>query len=56
MELMTIQEVADYFNVKPHTVRNWMRRGEIPKEAIFKIGATVRIRKHVLENFIFKTA
>lgn len=53
---MTIQEVADFFNVKPHTVRNWMRRGQIPKEAVFKIGATVRIRKQVLEGFIFKTA
>jgi excisionase family DNA binding protein len=56
MELMTVEEVASYFNVKPHTVRNWMRRGEIPKEAIFKIGATVRIKKNQLQDFIFKTA
>ena len=53
---MTINQVANYFDVKPHTIRNWMRRGEIPKEAIFKIGATVRIKKNQLENFIFKTA
>lgn len=56
MELMTIENTALYFNVKPHTIRNWIRRGQIPKEAVFKIGATVRIRKQVLENFIFKTA
>lgn len=56
MELMTVEEVAEFFNVKPHTVRNWMRRGQIPKEAIFKIGATVRIRKNQLEEFISKTA
>ena len=56
MELMTIPEVAVYFDVKPHTVRNWIRRKQIPNEAVFKIGATVRIKKSVLENFIFKTA
>jgi len=54
MELMTIPEVANYFEVKPHTVRNWIRRKQIPREAVFKIGATVRIRKNVLEKFIFQ--
>ena len=52
---MTIQEVAVYFNVKNHTVRNWIKRKQIPKEAVFKIGATVRIRKNVLENFVFQS-
>lgn len=56
MDLMTIDEVAKYFSVKPHTVRNWIRRKQIPASAIFKIGATVRIRKNVLESFIFRTA
>ncbi|MEI8376955.1 MAG: helix-turn-helix domain-containing protein [bacterium] len=56
MELMTIGEVANYFNVKPHTIRNWIRREQIPPKAIFKIGATVRIKKHQLVDFIFKTA
>ncbi len=56
MELMTIEETANFFSVKPHTIRNWIRRGELPKEAIFKIGATVRIRKNKLEDFISKSA
>lgn len=52
MELMTIDEVANFFNVKSHTVRNWMRRKQLPKDAIFKIGATVRIKRDKLEAFI----
>lgn len=55
MELLTIEEVAKMFSVKVHTIRNWIRRGQLPKVAIFKIGATVRIRKNELEDFIFKT-
>ena len=55
MELMTISEVAGYFDVKPHTIRNWIKRKQIPKEAVFKIGATVRIRKNELEKFIFQS-
>jgi len=56
MELMTIEDVAIFFSVKPHTVRNWIRREQIPKEAVFKIGATVRIRKNALEKFISNAA
>lgn len=56
MELITIEEVAKMFNVKPHTVRNWIRREQIPRNAIFKIGATVRIKRNELEDFIFKVA
>jgi len=52
-ELLTVGQVAKLFDVKPHTVRNWMRRGQLPKDAIFKIGATVRIKKDQLNNFIF---
>lgn len=55
MELMTIEDVASFFSVKPHTIRTWIRRKQIPKEAIFKIGATVRIKKQELEKFILKT-
>ena len=53
---MTIEEVAKMFEVKPHTVRNWLRKKQLPKEAVLKIGATVRIKKKELENFISRTA
>lgn len=56
MELMKVEEVAKLFEVKPHTIRNWIKRKQIPKEAILKIGATVRIKRKELESFIFKTA
>ena len=52
-ELLTVEQVAKLFGVTPHTVRNWMRRGQLPKDAVFKIGATVRIKKDQLNNFIF---
>jgi len=53
-ELLTPEEAAEYFTVKPSTFRSWINRGDIPPDIIKKIGGTVRIKKSKLKEFIQK--
>lgn len=52
MELLTIEETLPYFKVKSQTFFTWIKRGKLPKGLVVKIGATVRIRKNVLEKYL----
>lgn len=52
MELLTIEEVLPIFKVGYQTFASWIRRGNIPKELIVKIGNTTRIRKGALEKYL----
>jgi len=52
MELMTIEDAAKVFCVKPSTLRTWIYRNQVPKEILFRIGNTLRIKKKQLEEFI----
>jgi excisionase family DNA binding protein len=52
MELLTIEETLPYFKVSTQTFFTWIRRNKLPKGLVVKIGATVRIRKNVLEKYL----
>jgi excisionase family DNA binding protein len=47
--LMTIDEVAEYLNLHPLTVRRLAREGEIPA---FKVGRQWRVKKELLERWL----
>lgn len=52
MELLTVEETLPYFKVKAQTFFTWIRRDKLPKGLVVKIGATVRIRKKILEDYL----
>gem|GEM_PF-1282818 len=45
----TERSLADYLAVSDRTVRNWIRRGELPS---YKLGAARRIDPADVENFL----
>ena len=47
--IMTIDEVAEYLDLHPLTVRRLARDGEIPA---FKVGRQWRIKRELLEKWI----
>ena len=47
--VMTIDEVAEYLNLHPLTVRRLARDGEIPA---FKVGRQWRVKRALLERWI----
>ena len=47
--IMTVDEVAEYLNLHPLTVRRLARDGEIPA---FKVGRQWRIKRELLEKWI----
>lgn len=47
--LMTIDEVAEYLNLHPLTVRRLAREGEIPA---FKVGRQWRVKRELLEHWL----
>ena len=47
---VTINEVAEYFNVSVSTVRGWIRSGAVPKSAFLKLGNTYRFRLPEIET------
>ena len=51
-ELITINEAANVFKVKPSTFRTWIYRKQIPENTYKKIGATIRIKTKQFELFI----
>jgi len=50
-EFLTVEEIAKQMKVKPFTVRDWIRKGEL--QAV-KVGRTLRIRKEDFEEFLKK--
>lgn len=48
-QLMKIEEAAKHLQVKPNTLRRWLRSGYIPG---LKISSTWRLTMENLENFI----
>jgi len=48
-ELLTVREGSAYFSKCPNTIRNWIKRGEIPHT---KIGRNYYIKKEDLEEHI----
>ena len=47
--IMTIDEVAEYLNLHPLTVRRLARDGEIPA---FKIGRQWRVKRAILDRWL----
>lgn len=52
VELITVDEAAKIFKVKPSTFRTWLHRKQIPEDTYKKVGSTVRIRTKQFEIFI----
>lgn len=48
-EILTPEQVADYLQVQPRTVLEWLRTGRLPGA---KIGRLWRVRRHALEGFL----
>ena len=42
--VLTINEVAEHYSVSVSTIREWVRKGYIEKNAYFKIGNVLRFR------------
>lgn len=40
--LVRVEEVANILGVKPTTVQEWVRKGDIPKHTYLKVGKTYR--------------
>jgi excisionase family DNA binding protein len=50
MNMHTIQEVADFFRVKPATVRRWIKAGKL--DAVTLAPKTVRITEDAVKEFM----
>jgi excisionase family DNA binding protein len=50
-ELMGIEAVADYLEVRPTTVQRWCREGRLP---CLKLGKVWRIRRSALDDFLLR--
>ena len=50
-EILTVQEVADYLKVKPTTMRQWIRQGELEAN---KFGGEWRVSDEQLQAFMEK--
>lgn len=48
-KLMTLQEVADYLQIKERTIYQWAQTGKIPG---FKLGSAWRFKKDDLDLWI----
>ena len=47
--IMTIDEVAEYLNLRPLTVRRFAREGRIP---VFKAGRQWRVKRELLDRWL----
>jgi putative molybdopterin biosynthesis protein len=50
-EFLTVEEIAKRLKVKTFTVRDWIRKGDLPA---YKVGRTLRVRKEDFEEFLKK--
>jgi excisionase family DNA binding protein len=41
-DLVRVEEVAETLGVKPTTVQDWVRKGNIPRTTYLKVGKTYR--------------
>lgn len=41
-DLVRVEEVAETLGVKPTTVQDWVRKGNIPRNTYLKVGKTYR--------------
>jgi putative molybdopterin biosynthesis protein len=48
-EFLTVEEIAKRLKVKPFTVRDWVRKGELPA---YKVGRSLRVKKEDFEQFL----
>lgn len=44
-----VKDVAEYFDVHVNTVRNWIKKGDLPA---VKVGKSYRIQEEELKQFI----
>ena len=49
-DLVRVEEVANTLGVKPTTVQEWVRNGNIPKHTYLKVGKTYRFDLKALIN------
>ena len=47
--LWTVEDVADYLQLQPETIRSMARRGELPA---LKIGKVWRFQKHAIHEML----
>jgi len=49
---VTIDTVADYFNVSKSTIRNWVKSGVIPTGTYIRLGNTFRFKLDDIESHL----
>lgn len=52
LQLLTIEEVGNLFNIKTSTIRTWIRRNVFPESCIVKLGGNIRFREKYLEEWL----
>lgn len=52
--LLSIKEFSGKLKKPESTIRTWIRRGDIPKDIIKKIGSTVFIREERFNEWVEK--
>jgi putative molybdopterin biosynthesis protein len=50
-EFLTVEEIAKRMKVKEFTIRDWIRKGDLPA---YKVGRTLRVKKEDFEEFLKK--
>lgn len=56
-EYSTREELAKHFNVSPHTVGGWIRRGNVfPMGSVVKMGQTYRFKLKEIEQYFMEQA
>ena len=52
--LWTIEDFAVWLRITPMAARAMLRRRELPREAILKIGRRVRLRAEIVKAWVLK--
>ena len=52
--LWTIEDFAAWLRITPMAARAMLRRRELPREAILKIGRRVRLRAEIVKSWVLK--
>jgi len=55
-ELWTVEEFANYLRVTVGAARAMIRRGQVPAEAVLRIGKRIRVRSAVIRGWVTKCA
>lgn len=50
-EFLTVEEIAKRMKVKNFTVRDWIRKRQLPA---YKVGRTLRVKREDYEEFLKK--